>query len=169
MTSKNIAAIYTVTPSQPAGELVYSAPVISMRIVRDSGMPVPRRIKSPSDIAVLLHERYAMADREIFVVVLLDTKNTVLAIDPVAVGSLDSAMISMREVFKSAIMIGAAAIIVAHNHPSGDPTPSPEDVAITRQIASAGKLLDIELLDHIVLGSASHVSLRDRGLGFDQR
>lgn len=164
-----IDIVYTVTPSQPAGVLLYSAPVISMRIVRDSTAKVPSQIKSPSDLAALLHERYAMADREIFVVVLLDTKNRVLAIDPVAVGGLDSAMISMREVFKSAIMIGAAAIIVAHNHPSGDPTPSPEDVAFTRQIASAGKMLDIELLDHIILGATGHVSLRERSLGFDQR
>jgi DNA repair protein RadC len=76
------------------------------------------------------------------------------------------AIVNIREVFKAAVMSNAAAIILCHNHPSGDPTPSPEDVAITRKIKDAGTLLDIELLDHIVLGNPDWVSLRERGLGF---
>jgi DNA repair protein RadC len=100
------------------------------------------------------------------VCVLLDTKNKILAIDPIAVGGLDYAMISMREVFKSAIMIGAAGIILAHNHPSGDPTPSPEDVALTRRAVEAGALLEITILDHLILGDNRYTSLKEKGLGF---
>jgi len=94
----------------------------------------------------------------------LDTKNRILAIDPVAVGSLDAALITMREVFKTAIIIGAAALIIVHNHPSGVTTPSPEDEAITATIQQAGKLLGIEVLDHIILASdRGWTSLRQRG------
>jgi DNA repair protein RadC len=164
--AKLIAQTYTVEATAPAGALLYSAPVISMRIVRDSSTPAPRQIKSPADIAAILHERYAVADREIMVCVLLDTKNKILAIDPIAVGGLDYAMISMREVFKSAIMIGAASIILAHNHPSGDPTPSPEDVALTRRAVEAGALLEITILDHLILGDNRFTSLKEKGLGF---
>jgi DNA repair protein RadC len=164
--AKLIAQTYTVEATAPAGALLYSAPVISMRIVRDSSTPAPRQIKSPADIAAILQERYAVADREIMVCVLLDTKNKILAIDPIAVGGLDYAMISMREVFKSAIMIGAAGIILAHNHPSGDPTPSPEDVALTRRAVEAGALLEITILDHLILGDNRYTSLKEKGLGF---
>jgi DNA repair protein RadC len=162
---RSIAKVYTVQPTEPAGALLYSAPIISLRIVRDAGAAVPSQIRSPADIAALLQERYAVADREVFVAVLLDTKNKVLAIDPVAVGSLDSAVISMREVFKSAVMIGAAAIVVAHNHPSSDPEPSAEDRLLTLQIVAAGKLLQIECLDHLILGNGHYTSLRERGIG----
>src|SRR5215470_16694781 len=148
---KRFSQPYTVQPTAAAGALLYRAPVISLRIVRDSSAPAPEQIKSPADIAALLRERYALADREILVVVLLDSKNKVLAIDPVAVGSLDSASIVMRELFKSAVMLGAAALIVAHNHPSGDAEPSPEDHLITREINAAGKLLGIDVLDHLIL------------------
>lgn len=163
-----IEGVYSIEPTVQASELTYNAPVISMRIVRDSSTATPRHIKSPADIAAMLNERYGQADREIMVIVLLDTKNKVLAIDPIAVGGLDYAIISMREVFKSAIMIGAAGIILAHNHPSGDPTPSPEDVTLTRRIVEAGKLMEIEVLDHIVLGDNRFVSLREKGLGFSK-
>jgi DNA repair protein RadC len=160
---KRIDHTYTVQPTAPAGALLYRAPVISLRIVRDGSARVAEQIKSPADIAALLQERYAAADREIMVVVLLDTKNKVLAIDPIAVGSLDSASIVMRELFKSAIMVGAAALIVAHNHPSGDPEPSPEDMLLIHQIVAAGTLLGIDILDHLVLGDGRYVSLRQRG------
>jgi DNA repair protein RadC len=163
-----IEGVYSVESGAVAGGLIYEAPVISMRIVRDSGAAVPRSIKSPADIAAMLSERYACADREIMVVVLLDTKNHVLAVEPIAVGGLDYAMISMREVFKGAIMIGAASMVLAHNHPSGDPTPSPEDVVLTRRIVQAGEMLEIAVLDHIVLGAGRWVSLREKNLGFSK-
>jgi DNA repair protein RadC len=83
------------------------------------------------------------------------------------VGSLNTSVIRVGELFRHAIKENAAAMIVAHNHPSGDPSPSPEDVQVTRQIASAGKLLDIDLLDHLIIGHGRYVSLKERGLGFE--
>ena len=81
-------------------------------------------------------------------------------------GSVNSSQVHVGELFKSAIRRNASALIVVHNHPSGDPTPSPEDVAVTRSIVQAGKLLDVEVLDHMVIGQGSWVSLKERGLGF---
>ena len=81
-------------------------------------------------------------------------------------GSLNSSWIRIAEVFRDAVRINAAAVIIAHNHPSGDPTPSPEDVAVTKAIVEAGKLLDIEVLDHLVIGQGRYVSMKAKGLGF---
>jgi DNA repair protein RadC len=89
-----------------------------------------------------------------------------LNIEKVYVGSLNSSMVRVGELFKPAIQRNAASIIVVHNHPSGDPTPSPEDIALTKSIVQAGKLLDIELLDHLVIGQNKFVSMKERGLGF---
>jgi DNA repair protein RadC len=98
--------------------------------------------------------------------VLLDTKNRVQTISTVYVGSLNTAMIRVGEVFKAALAWNSAALIVVHNHPSGDPTPSPEDVLITHQIVAAGQLLDIDVLDHLVIGQGRYCSMRQKGLGF---
>lgn len=124
------------------------------------------QIKSPADVAALLMLEMAHLDQEQLRVVLLDTKNRLLKIQTVYVGSLNSSMVRIGEIFKEAIRLNSAALIVSHNHPSGEPTPSPEDVMVTRQIVEAGKLLDIEILDHIVIGSGRWVSMRERGLGF---
>jgi DNA repair protein RadC len=97
----------------------------------------------------------------------LDTRNKVLAIENIYIGSLNSSTVRVGEVFRPAIQRNAAAILVVHNHPSGDPAPSPEDVTLTRAIVQAGKLLDIELLDHLVIGLGKFVSLKERGLGFN--
>jgi DNA repair protein RadC len=97
----------------------------------------------------------------------LDTRNRVLGSQTVYIGSLNASYIRVAEVFREAVKRNCAAMIVAHNHPSGDPTPSPEDIGVTRQLEAAGKLLDIELLDHLVIGQQRFVSLRERGLGFE--
>jgi len=99
-------------------------------------------------------------------VILLDTRNRKMWIDKVYTGSLNSSMVRVAEVFRAAIQRSAASIILAHNHPSGDPTPSAEDVALTRTVVQAGKLMDIEVLDHLVIGRGSYVSLKEKGLGF---
>ena len=101
------------------------------------------------------------------IAVLLDTKNRVQEIATIYVGSVNSAQVRVGEVFRDAVRRNSAAIIVAHNHPSGDPTPSPEDVAVTREIAAGGRLLDVELLDHLVVGRSGYVSLKQRRLGLD--
>ncbi len=99
-------------------------------------------------------------------VFLLDTRNRVLKIEKLYKGSLNASTVRIGELFKAALTNNAASIILAHNHPSGDPTPSPEDVALTRAAQQAGRLLDVEVLDHIVIGHNKFVSLKDKGLGF---
>jgi DNA repair protein RadC len=125
------------------------------------------RVTSPADAANLLMAEMMLLEQEHLRLILLDTRNHVLQIPTVYVGSLNTSVIRVGELFRAAIRENAAAMIVAHNHPSGDPSPSPEDIHVTRQIASAGKLLDIELLDHVIIGRQRFVSLKERGLGFE--
>ncbi len=126
-------------------------------------------IHSPQDVANLLAADMGLLDQEHFRVLLLNTKNQVLGIREVYKGNVSSAVIRASEVFQEAVRSNCPAIILVHNHPSGDPTPSPEDVQTTRQLVEAGKLLDIEVLDHLVIGRAASggfVSLKERRLGF---
>ena len=123
-------------------------------------------IRSPTDVAQLLMADMAHLEQEHFRVLYLDTRNRLLASETVYVGSLNASHIRVGEVFREAVKRNCAAIIVVHNHPSGDPTPSPEDVEVTRQLVAAGNLLDIDVLDHLVIGQQRFVSLRERGLGF---
>ncbi|MDQ4077249.1 MAG: DNA repair protein RadC [Chloroflexota bacterium] len=126
------------------------------------------QVKSPADAANLLMGDMAYFQQEHLRVILLDTKNFVLGNwrESLYKGSLNSSVVRVAEVFREAIRCNAAAIIVAHNHPSGDPTPSPEDIRVTRDIRQAGQLLDIELLDHVIIGAQRYVSMKERGLGF---
>jgi DNA repair protein RadC len=123
-------------------------------------------IHSPGDAANLVLYEMSVLEQEELRVILLDTRNRVLSIEDVYKGSLNSSQVRVGELFKAALKRSAAAIIVIHNHPSGDPTPSPDDVAITRAIVEAGKLLDVDVLDHLVIGHNRYVSLKERGLGF---
>jgi DNA repair protein RadC len=131
-----------------------------------AGLDERPQIKSPTDVANLLLLEMSHLDQEQLRVVLLDTKNRVQAISTVYVGSVNSAQIRVGEVFRDAVRRNSTALVVAHNHPSGDPSPSPEDILVTRQLVEAGKLLDIELLDHLILGRGKYVSMRERGAGF---
>ncbi|NJC98639.1 MAG: DNA repair protein RadC [Anaerolineae bacterium] len=125
-------------------------------------------INSPADAAALVQYEMSLLEQEHLRVLLLDRRNRVLDIVEVYHGSVCSAQVRIAEVFKPAIARMASAIIVAHSHPSGDPTPSPDDVAVTRAIVQAGKLLDIDTLDHLVIGHGSRwVSMKERGLGFN--
>ncbi len=124
------------------------------------------QVRSPADAANLLMGEMSMLEQEELRVMLLDTRNRVLSINRVYAGSLNTSVVRTSEIFREAIRRNAAAIIVTHNHPSGDPTPSPEDVAVTRNIIQAGQLLDIEVLDHLVIGQQRFVSLKERGLAF---
>ena len=123
-------------------------------------------IRSPADAAALVQYEMSGLEKEVMRVLLLDTKNHVLEIVEVARGSLNAAHLRLAEIFTPAVRRNAAAIILAHNHPSGDPTPSPDDIAFTRAVIEAGKLLDIEALDHLVIGQGKFVSLKERGLAF---
>lgn len=124
------------------------------------------RITSPADAANLLMSEMSFLDREHLRLILMDTRNRVLGTPTIYIGSLNTSVIRIGELFRAAIKENAAAFIVAHNHPSGDPSPSPEDVSVTRQIVQAGSLLNIDVLDHIVIGHNRFVSLKERGLGF---
>lgn len=139
---------------------------IGRRLVSSAPEERPR-VTSPADAANLLKSEMMFLEQEHLRVVLLDTRNRVLRMPTIYVGSLNSSVVRVGELFRAAIRENAAALIVAHNHPSGDPSPSPEDIRVTRQIVEAGKLLDIDVLDHIVIGRPSFVSLKERGLGFD--
>lgn len=123
-------------------------------------------IHSPADAAEMVRYEMGALQQEHLRILLLDTRNRVIAIENLYVGSLNSSTVRVGELFRPAIQRSAAALIVVHNHPSGDPTPSPEDVALTRAIVQSGKLLDIDVLDHLVIGHNRWISLKERGLGF---
>lgn len=125
------------------------------------------QISHPDDAAALVTPFLQNLDHEELWIILLDTRTRVLKLVKLYSGSVNSAAVRIGEVFKDAITESASAIILAHNHPSGDPTPSPDDVNVTRQVAQAGKLLDIDVLDHLIIGHNQHTSLKIRGLGFD--
>ncbi|HKV83087.1 MAG TPA: DNA repair protein RadC [Ktedonobacterales bacterium] len=123
-------------------------------------------ITRPEDVATLLLGDMAYLSQEQLRVLCLDTKNHVVHQQVVYQGTVNSSVVRVAEVFKPAVTRTCPAVVVVHNHPSGDPTPSPEDVRTTDQLRKAGELLDIELLDHIVIGHQRYVSLKERGLGF---
>ena len=119
-------------------------------------------INSPADAAALIQYEMSAFEQEHLRVMHLNTRNRVLGMEDVYRGSLNSSQVRVGEIFKSAIRRNASAVIIAHNHPSGDPTPSPDDVAITRAFVQAGKLLDIDVLDHLVIGQGRFVSMKER-------
>ena len=121
-------------------------------------------IRSPQDVRNLLLDRLQSEEKERFFCVLLNTKNHCLGTEEVSVGSLNSSIVHPREVFKAAVRRSAASIIVAHNHPSGDVTPSREDIEVTRRLCEAGRVLGIELLDHVIFGDRDILSLKEKGL-----
>lgn len=124
------------------------------------------QIRSPADVANLLLPELSLLEREEMWVLLLDTRYRLKEVVRLYAGSLNASAVRIAELFRDAVRTNSAAILVAHNHPSGDPTPSPEDIHLTEMAVQAGKLLDIEVLDHIIIGQGRYVSLKDRGLGF---
>jgi DNA repair protein RadC len=123
-------------------------------------------INKPADAAALVQFEMQALEKEHLRVMLLDTRNQVIEIREIYRGSLNTSVVRVPEVFTPAVRINAASVLVVHNHPSGDPTPSPEDVAITKRLVEAGKLLEIEVLDHIIIGHGRYASLKERGMGF---
>jgi DNA repair protein RadC len=115
----------------------------------------------------MLQLKMGLLEQEHLQVVLLNTKNRVVGVRTIYQGSVNSSQVRTAEVFRDAVKENCPAIVVAHNHPSGDPTPSPEDVRVTRDLVAAGRLLDIEVLDHLVIGRNRYVSLRQKKLGFE--
>ena len=142
---------------------VLMPPVFRVQLVREkSGSRTG--IAGPESVAEVLGRYLQFADREHFVALMLDVKNRIIGIHAVSVGTLFCALVSPREVFKAAILANAAAIVVAHNHPSGDVTPSPEDIQVSKTLREAGRLLDIEVLDHVIVGGdGAWTSLKQMG------
>jgi DNA repair protein RadC len=145
--------------------VVYRLPAIHLAVVRERTVTAgTRAIRRPRDAAAVAREFIGDYDREHVVALLLDAKHRVLALHTVAVGHLDSAPVHPREVFKAALLVNAAALILAHNHPSGDPEASRADRDLTRRIAHAGALLGIPVLDHVIIGVDGYTSLREQGV-----
>ena len=140
------------------------APVrIRITMVREDGPEVPRYIRTPTE-ASLYADSLRDSDRERFAAILLNTRNRALGLHECTVGTLNSTLIDPGSVFKAALLSNAAAVILCHNHPSSDPTPSAEDLQITRQLIQAGKVMGIGVLDHVILGGTSQFkSLRETG------
>ena len=132
---------------------MYSLPVYKVKLVRDGSQHSHlKTIKKPADVKEILDVFLAGADRENFVVLMLDTKNQVIGINTVAIGTLNRCPVHPREIFKPVILANAAGIILGHNHPSGDPAPSRDDKELTGQLKAAGELLQIPVIDHIIIG-----------------
>jgi DNA repair protein RadC len=149
-----------------AGQLV-AAFELGRRLLAD--WPAARwTIRGPADIADRLILQMGRLEREELRVVLLDTKNHVLRVATVYQGNVSSSLVRVGELFRDAVRLNAAGVILVHNHPSGDPTPSPDDLHLTAEALAAGRLLDIAMLDHLVIGHDAYVSLRDRGVAFDR-
>ena len=127
--------------------------------------PDRERITSPEDAVRVFRQRMGDPFQEQLWVLLLDTKHRVLRPVNVYTGNVNSSVVRTCEVFREAVKDNATAIIVGHNHPSGDPTPSPDDIQVTQAIVSAGKVLDISVLDHLIIGDGAHVSLKEKGMG----
>jgi DNA repair protein RadC len=149
-----------------AGQLV-AAFELGRRLMAD--WPSGRwSIRGPSDVADRLILQMGRLEREELRVVILDTKNHVLRVQTVYQGNVSSSLVRVGELYRDAVRLNAAGVILVHNHPSGDPTPSPDDLHLTAEALAAGRLLDIALLDHLVIGHDAFVSLRDRGVAFDR-
>ena len=124
----------------------------------------PFTIRGPDDVSALLRAKMATLKREHFVVLLLNARHEVEAIETVSIGSLNASIVHPREVFLPAIKASAASILLVHNHPSGDPEPSEEDLSITKRLVSAGELLGIGVLDHCIIAARGIMSMRSRSL-----
>lgn len=138
--------------------------IVSLKMVKEGSLLYKNRaIRSPEDGYNLFKQFLGELDREYLVVMCLDVKNQPTAINVCHIGSLNASIVHPREVMKTAILSNAASILVCHNHPSGQPEPSPEDIEVTKRLVNAGDLMGIELLDHLVVGDDSFVSLKEKG------
>ncbi|MEM7133207.1 MAG: DNA repair protein RadC [Chloroflexota bacterium] len=159
-----LCAIHNVGPAKAAQ--VQAAIELSKRL-RTTPPEEKLICRTPSDIADLVMLEMGLLEQEHLRTVLLDTRNRLQSVQTLYVGNLNSAIIRVGEVFREPIRRNAATIVLVHNHPSGDPSPSPEDVLMTKMVVEAGQLLDIELMDHLIIGRNRFVSLKERGLGFN--
>ena len=166
------AALWRVGPDElvgidGVGPAAAARMLACMEMSRRVSLPSEERpvISTPEDVAAVCEPRLRGRDREHFWTLALNTKNRLIRIIEVSVGSLNASIVHPRELFKDAVRVSAASVVVVHNHPSGDPTPSGADIQLTRRLVKAGDVLGVEVLDHVVIGEAgAHASLRDLGL-----
>lgn len=161
LTPQEMSKVKGIGPAKAAG--VAAAVELGKRLAGLAGAERPV-VRSPADAAELMMPRLRYEKRELFAALLLSTKNHVLAAPVLTAGTLSASVVDPRQLFREAINHNAAAVILVHNHPSGDPTPSGEDIALTRKMAEAGRLLDISVLDHVIIGDGKYVSLKETGI-----
>lgn len=160
-TVEEISAIHGI--GQIKAAYIKAALELGKRLARTPVLDKPK-ITSPRDVSNLLMAEMRRYDREYFKALCLNTKNQVISIETVSIGSLSASIVHPRELFKNPIKRSSAALILVHNHPSGDPTPSSEDIEVTQRLCEAGKILGIEVLDHIIIGDRKFTSLREKGI-----
>ena len=145
--------------------MAYRLPRYRVTLVREGSVSNSNNhIRTPQDVMDVLSTEYDNAVVEMAQMLALDTKNKIIGIFTISTGSLNASIIHPRDIFQRAILSNAASVILAHNHPSGDPTPSSEDTELTKKLVDAGKILDIPILDHVVIGDGKFVSLKERGI-----
>jgi len=138
--------------------------IVSAKLVKESSLLYKERnIKSPEDAYKLMKHFLGDLDREAFIVISLDVKNSPVSINICHIGSLNTNIVHPREVMKSAILSNAASILVGHNHPSGNSSPSSEDIEVTKRLVETGKIVGIEVIDHIIVGDDNFVSFKEKG------
>ena len=146
----------------------YRVPVYSVKMVKETPLKVrgnkPKTVTNPATAAAIVTEALGCLDREAFGLLMLTTKNSILGFHVVSIGTLNSSIVHPREIFKAAFLAGAASIILVHNHPSGDPSPSQEDLEVTRRLVDAGNILGIAVRDHIIIGDDCFFSFKNDGL-----
>jgi len=146
-------------------DAVYRLRTVRVGVVRE---PAPRRLyaNGPTEAVAILRPLYAEldGDREHFAILALNTQNVVVGFKVVSTGGTAGSLVDARNLFRDALLLGALSLILAHNHPSGDPTPSREDIRLTRQLVEGGRLLDMPIRDHVVLGDDAFMSFAEKGL-----
>ena len=160
---QEVCAVYGLGPAKAAQ--IKAAIELGYRLLQENP-ELKDSISSPADAADLIRYKMQALTQEELWVILLDTRNRMIHIEEVYKGSLNSSQVRVGELFRAAIQRNAASIILAHNHPSGDPSPSPEDAALTKAVVEVGRMMDISVLDHLVIGQGTYVSMKERGLGF---
>ena len=146
-------------------ETWYKVPDYKVMLVKEGVISTKKKkIGNPEDLAEILKKYLEGVDREVFCSILLDRKNNILGVNTISVGGLFTSLAHPREVFKPALILGAAAIVLGHNHPSGDPSPSEQDCTLTEDMVEAGKILGIEILDHVIIGDDEYYSFKMEGL-----
>lgn len=159
-TIEELTAIKGIGPAR--GVIILAALELGERL--NKYKPTERYVvRSPEDGADYVMEEMRTLDQEHFIALFLNTKNQIIHSQTIFIGTLNSSVVHPREIFREAVRRSSASIIVAHNHPSGDPTPSPEDINVTKRLVKAGKIMGIEVLDHLVIGDGKFISLKEKG------